>query len=165
LRSTYTYDNGLIIALTSYIGISGKNRSRPTGVLFADSHVRFADITDGTSNTLAVGERPPYPEGGWGTWYTGLYGMPHGNGAVILGVREPCWSGWFPLTRNCGSMVFHFSPGSIDDAWSAYHFWSLHIGGANFLFADGSARFLSYSADDIMPALASRAGGEVVDVP
>ncbi len=36
---------------------------------------------------------------------------------------------------------------------------------ANFLFADGSVRFLSYSANPIMPALASRAGGEAVAVP
>jgi prepilin-type processing-associated H-X9-DG protein len=38
----------------------------------------------------------------------------------------------------------------------------LHLGGANFLFADGSVHFLSYSADDILPALATRSGGETV---
>jgi prepilin-type processing-associated H-X9-DG protein len=47
----------------------------------------------------------------------------------------------------------------------ALHFWSLHSGGANFAFADGSVRFLRYSADDVMPALATRAGGEVVAIP
>ena len=46
-----------------------------------------------------------------------------------------------------------------------FHFWSPHPGGANFAFADGSVRFLRYSADSIMPALATRAGGEVVSVP
>jgi prepilin-type processing-associated H-X9-DG protein len=39
------------------------------------------------------------------------------------------------------------------------------FGGANFIFADGSARFLTYDAAPIMPALASRAGGEIADVP
>ena len=46
-----------------------------------------------------------------------------------------------------------------------FHFWSPHPGGAHFAFCDGSVRFLAYSADPMMPALASRAGGEVVTVP
>lgn len=46
-----------------------------------------------------------------------------------------------------------------------FHFWSLHSGGANFAFADGSVRFLRYSAEPIMPALATRAGGEAVSLP
>jgi prepilin-type processing-associated H-X9-DG protein len=41
-----------------------------------------------------------------------------------------------------------------------FHFWSLHDGGAHFLFADGSVRFLAYAVAPLMPALASRAGGE-----
>jgi prepilin-type processing-associated H-X9-DG protein len=43
-----------------------------------------------------------------------------------------------------------------------FHFWSPHPGGANFAIADGSVRFIAYTANDIMPALASRAGGEAV---
>jgi prepilin-type processing-associated H-X9-DG protein len=43
-----------------------------------------------------------------------------------------------------------------------FHFWSPLSGGANFAFADGSVRFLRYAADSIMPALATRAGGETV---
>ena len=44
-----------------------------------------------------------------------------------------------------------------------FHFWSLHPGGANFLFGDGSVHFLAYSAaGSILPALATRGGGEVV---
>jgi prepilin-type processing-associated H-X9-DG protein len=46
-----------------------------------------------------------------------------------------------------------------------FHFWSLHPGGANFAFCDGSVRFLPYSANDILPALATRAGGEVAVLP
>jgi prepilin-type processing-associated H-X9-DG protein len=38
-------------------------------------------------------------------------------------------------------------------------------GGANFLFADGSVHFLSYAADDVLPALATRSDGEVVTLP
>ena len=36
---------------------------------------------------------------------------------------------------------------------------------ANFALCDGSVRFLRYSAESIMPALASRAGGEVASIP
>jgi prepilin-type processing-associated H-X9-DG protein len=41
-----------------------------------------------------------------------------------------------------------------------YRFWSAHDGGAFFLFGDGSVRFLPYSADRVLPTLATRAGGE-----
>ena len=46
-----------------------------------------------------------------------------------------------------------------------FHFWSLHTGGAHFLFADGSVHFLNYGAAPLLPALASRAGGEAVALP
>lgn len=52
--------------------------------------------------------------------------------------------------------------GSLDNLCDAFHFWSFHSGGANFLFADGSVRFIPYTANEIMPALATRAGGEAV---
>jgi prepilin-type processing-associated H-X9-DG protein len=53
----------------------------------------------------------------------------------------------------------------LTDQCDLFHFWSLHPGGANFAFADGSVRFLTYAADDVLPALATRAGGEAVTVP
>jgi prepilin-type processing-associated H-X9-DG protein len=40
-----------------------------------------------------------------------------------------------------------------------------HPGGAHFLFGDGSVRFVSYGAAPIMPALATRNGGEAVNIP
>lgn len=44
-------------------------------------------------------------------------------------------------------------------------FWSLHTGGAHFLCADGSVHFLAYDADGVLPGLATRSGGESVEVP
>jgi prepilin-type processing-associated H-X9-DG protein len=45
------------------------------------------------------------------------------------------------------------------------HYWSPHPGGANFAFADGSVRFITYGAAEILPKLATRAGGEAVSLP
>ena len=52
-----------------------------------------------------------------------------------------------------------------DNQCDMFHFWSPHPGGAHFAFADGSVRFLAYSAEPIMAALATRAGGESVNLP
>jgi prepilin-type processing-associated H-X9-DG protein len=41
----------------------------------------------------------------------------------------------------------------------------LHSGGANFLFADGAVHFLSYGSNPLLPALATRAGGENETIP
>jgi prepilin-type processing-associated H-X9-DG protein len=49
---------------------------------------------------------------------------------------------------------------------SANQLWSNHLGGANFTMGDGSVHFISYSTSPtIMQRLATRAGGEVVEVP
>ena len=58
-----------------------------------------------------------------------------------------------------------FGPGRTDNPCDMYHFWSLHSGGANFAFADDSVQFLPYSVRGILPALATRAGGETASLP
>jgi prepilin-type N-terminal cleavage/methylation domain-containing protein/prepilin-type processing-associated H-X9-DG protein len=161
----------LVSATTSYLGVEGTNLYRKNGVLFLRSHVRLGEITDGASQTLLVGERPAYPRAMWGMWYTGIYGQgpPGGSGATFLGVRErmdvitcgPNWPDGQPYLGFSGEA--HFVPGDSTNPYHAYHFWSWH-GGANFLFVDGSVRFLPYAADAVLPALATRAGGEAVSV-
>lgn len=150
------------VAFLSYLGVQGLRRLRPTGVLYRDSRIRIADITDGTSSTLAVGERPPSADGLFGWWYGGT--GPDGGGTAdsVLGVRELNMAG---PTGWCPTGPFHFGPGRLDNQCDMYHFWSPHSGGGHFLFCDGSARFLAYSADAVMPGLASRAGREHVSIP
>jgi prepilin-type processing-associated H-X9-DG protein len=59
---------------------------------------------------------------------------------------------------------FYFQPGDLRNNCDASHFWSLHPGGGNFLFADGSVHFLSYRiGSTILPDMATIAGGEVID--
>jgi prepilin-type processing-associated H-X9-DG protein len=81
---------------------------------------------------------------------------------MVLGVREINDS--IDL-EGCPVGPYSFAPGNLNNECDVLHFWSLHSGGANFLFCDGSVHFLTYDAADIMAALATRAGGEAVALP
>jgi prepilin-type processing-associated H-X9-DG protein len=143
-------------ALTSFVGVAGKSCIIRDGILYYNSKTRFADILDGASNTLIVGERPPLPGSTIARWYGGWPGPQSGESTQFLGVAERLDYRNF----GCFASRFTFSEGKRDSECDVYHFWSLHSGGANFVFADGSVHFLKYSAAPIMPMLASRAGGE-----
>ncbi|MCI0704048.1 MAG: DUF1559 domain-containing protein [Planctomycetia bacterium] len=147
-------------AFTSYLGVQGIDQNQRDGVLYPDSRVRLTDITDGTSGTLLIGERPPSADFRYGWWYRGWGQNKEGSAEMLLGVRELNTS-----QPSCPFGESKFSAGRFDNQCDMFHFWSPHTGGANFAFADGSVRFLAYSADDIMPALATRAGGEAVTLP
>jgi prepilin-type N-terminal cleavage/methylation domain-containing protein/prepilin-type processing-associated H-X9-DG protein len=167
----YDAESGITAAYTSYLGVGGRHpgeRGNPRyyGVFATyPKGTRLADILDGTSNTLAVGERPPPDslEDGW--WYSAMCGPDQSGGrcrgpATALVVDMPQASSY----GGC-SGPFFYGPGRLDNPCDRFHFWSVHPGGANFLFADGAARFVRYSAKEIVPALATRMGGEVVSVP
>ncbi len=153
---------GKTAAYSSYVGIAGVTTS--TGVLGPYPGIRFADVTDGTSQTVMVGERPPPDSLLAGRWYTasddgptGTYRGPE-NSLFIL-------SPAFLADPLCIGPIYSYRYGRLDNPCDRYHLWSLHSGGANFAFADGSVRFLAYSADSVLPALATRAGGEVATLP
>ncbi len=63
---------GIPVALSSYVGVNGTNFRLRDGLLYFQSRVRFADITDGLSNTMAVIERPPSADFYFGWWYAGF---------------------------------------------------------------------------------------------
>jgi prepilin-type N-terminal cleavage/methylation domain-containing protein/prepilin-type processing-associated H-X9-DG protein len=152
----------LPVAYSSYLGVSGSRQSHHDGVLFVDSRIRLTDISDGTSQTLLIGERPHSADGILGWWYAGTGQSFDGSAAAVMSVRERVVSVW---GLGCPPGPYSFGPGQFDNQCDAFHFWSPHPGGAHFAFADGSVRFLAYSADSILPALATRAGGESVALP
>jgi prepilin-type processing-associated H-X9-DG protein len=82
---------------------------------------------------------------------------------MLLGAREINAGARF--ARNCPTGPYHFQAGRFDNQCDLFHYWSPHAGGANFLFADGSVRFLRYEADAVLAALATRSGGEVFPQP
>jgi len=140
---------------SNFLGVAGRSSHRADGLLYLDSLVRLSQVTDGASNTLLVGERPANEftrggrwHGGWGNW---------GVADSYLGVRETA------TPNTCTDAPYPYRRGDKADPCSAFHFWSFHSGGANWLFADGSVRFLPYSADGVLPALSTRAGGEPSD--
>ena len=150
---------GAPFAMTAYLGVMGQTLLSADGVLYSNSKTKLADITDGTSSTLLVGERPPDVTETMGWCYAGVGQLDTGSLDMVLGVREV--NQWDDA-RFCFRGPYNFGPGRVDNICDAFHFWSLHNGGANFLFCDGSTRFMVYESRGIMPALASRAGGEVV---
>jgi prepilin-type processing-associated H-X9-DG protein len=175
------------IAFTCYMGNSGSSSGRADGVLFGYdcravtapyAHappVKLTDITDGTSNTILVGERPPSVDLNFGWWFGGYGYEGYGTGDHLMGARETAYtqSSWIwmyvPRTATygypCQTTGVGLKPGTIQNVCDQAHYWSLHPGGANFLFSDGSVHFLSYDADSILPQLSTRAGNEPVNIP
>ena len=119
------------------------------GVLFWKSYIKIADITDGTSNTLVIGERGIDATG---SYIGGLCNGAEGNGFIPTGLGL----GVAPLPVTTGI-------GGGYKANDIQSFWSYHTGGLHFLMADGAVRFVSNSLDyNTYQNLATRAGGEVI---
>jgi prepilin-type processing-associated H-X9-DG protein len=127
---------------------------------------RMGDITDGTSNTLAVGERPAGATLDFGWWFAGAGQAGLGVCDVILGTNEiNLQTAGIAAVDACPVGPYQFQAGQINNPCDQFHYWSLHSGGSNFLFCDASVHFLSYGAASVMPQLATVAGGEVVQLP
>jgi prepilin-type processing-associated H-X9-DG protein len=155
---TTTSGNRVRTALSSYLGVSGTTSRNRDGILYTNSQTQLVHVPDGTSNTLLLGERPPSADLIYGWWYVGA-GQGAGRvdshlGVVELNVRGTGY-------RNCPTGPYRFQDDGIQAPCATFHYWSLHAGGSHFALADGSVRFIRYPAVAMLPALATRAGGEV----
>ena len=152
------------VSLTSYLGNSGTSSNNPLsadGVLYANSSVKLGDIKDGTSRTILLGERPASANLLYG-WWPAASGSGAGDGDCVLGSRDVALTVVFgALATNVGLQP----PAGPNVQADGAHWWSFHPGGANFLYCDGSVHYLPYSANNVLPQLCTRAGGEVFTLP
>jgi prepilin-type N-terminal cleavage/methylation domain-containing protein/prepilin-type processing-associated H-X9-DG protein len=164
-----TTPTGNVTAFSSYVGVGGSYTNRPGlpegGMFSRDPGVRLSDVADGTAQTLMLGERAPPDSLQAGRWYSGVYILePFGGPDGTMCVNQIQSSPFDFECPNHGLAVF--GPGRTDNPCDRFHFWSLHPGGSNFAFADGSVRFLRYDIDrSVLTALGTHSGGEIVTIP
>src|SRR5262249_49855161 len=139
-------------ATSNYIGCSGSayesgSALNQNGVLYQNGAIRIADITDGTSNTVMVGERLCGRLNGIdyvGAVYTGCY-FAGKDGSTTRGLTGT------PLSKL-----------NAPDPWA---FSSRHAG-IQFVFGDGSVRMILLDATDpFLSAIATRNGNETIVWP
>ncbi len=127
------------------------------GMFYRNSHVRATDVLDGTSNTIAVGERASaFVKAPWaGAASFGTTRITPGAPTSNAGAIEE------PATQVLAHVAIH----SINDPnGDPEDFFTPHHGTAMFLFGDGSVRPVKARIPvTVLQALATRAGGEVVN--
>ena len=152
------------VALTSYKGVIGDTRMGGTlsvhdgtmpdthglvgcnGIFYRNSYqepIPLAKVTDGTSNTLMVGEDVPAAN-----WHCVAY---YANGDYA----------------SCHAPLNYFpDPPTPADWWNVMSFRSLHPGVSQFCMVDGSVRVFDETIDhDLYRALSTKAGGEIAPLP
>jgi prepilin-type N-terminal cleavage/methylation domain-containing protein/prepilin-type processing-associated H-X9-DG protein len=147
------------VAPSNYVGMYGIGEPGPAGngVFFRNSAIAIRDVTDGTAQTIFVGERSHRL--GEATWV----------GSVTDAIMYPTDDdniGRYATETSSGMVLGHVGEGAGpgDPGSDVNQFYSLHSGrGVNFLFGDGHVAFLKATMNyKAYLALATRAGGEVI---
>ncbi|HEY7310701.1 MAG TPA: DUF1559 domain-containing protein [Gemmataceae bacterium] len=146
------------LAQGNYIACNGMYETDPyagmnTGAFLRNSRFRVADITDGLSNTIFLGERNSGHAPA--TWT----GAVRGGSVPALASPDPIGN----ETQAQALVLGHGNrdhPPSLPGLWDPDVFYSNHTGGANFLFGDGSVHFLPTAINGLTyENLCSRADG------
>lgn len=149
------------------------NRIEGNGIMVLNYVRKISTITDGTSNTLMVGETSRfktepgsifnfYNSGGWwGDGVSAVSSRPSGIAYSAVKLNAPMsLLGVEPFIDNLGPINWYNDPGA--QTYGQHGFRSLHPGGVNFLLADGSVKFIKESINmATYRALSTHAGGEV----
>jgi prepilin-type processing-associated H-X9-DG protein len=175
-------------------GFHGQDAPYLDGIAQVNGKFSVADVPDGTSNTAGFGERIRHrfipatfpfkiassaiPEQWhqYGYWSLGAlwgkdsdgvthsaYAQALGSIGVPLNYRQDD-STMLPASLNVGDPLTN---NQHDQAKHVFNgFSSRHSGGVNFVFLDGSVRFLSDStSDEVRKAVGSRNGRDQVELP
>src|SRR5262249_51968726 len=123
-----------------------------SGMLRTFRPERIANITDGTSNTVAITEYHTRTM----NRFRAFWG--YGRNQYSFSAAMPPQATRIPDYDECARQMFG-DPSAI----CRRGFASFHSGGANALFADGHVVFLNFSLDGrVFMALATIDGGEVL---
>ncbi len=136
----------------------GCPRNIPSDGAFSSAGVwRFSDFRDGTSMTIAIGEASRFvndPEAffnHWNrpSWYGSRAGLPatrfQGLASTVARLNAPLRFPDSPPRYAPQGQGWLMQPEAVESG--QWGFRSQHPGGANFLFADGSVRFLKSTID------------------
>lgn len=155
------------LSATSFVGVYGPGRIADApgagrGVFFRNSSIGLVDLTDGTCQTVLVGERSS--EFGQATWVGRAV-----DGWLVAGKQNVWGSGpvpgpeeaWAMVLGSTGSEAAPYGPGDERAGLSSFN--SRHPGGVNFAFGDGSVRWVRKSIDPVIyRALSTRSGEELI---
>ena len=112
--------------------------STERGAFGNDGAAKMGDIQDGASNTIAIGESK---QGNTGKTYV-YYGPYWGAGV------HTCCHGYTPLNTPSFAINYDYNQDHTNRQY-AWGWGSYHPGGANFVYCDGSTRFIADSIDYI----------------